>query len=69
MLPANQRLRKPDMLSQGAHKQTSYSRVQWDITLDKREAIEPWGRRIGSGNPVSCEPERGEHKVKEQSRT
>ena len=33
---ANQRSGKPDKLSQGAHKQTSYPRVQWGNTLDKR---------------------------------
>ena len=41
MQPAKQRLRKPDKLSQGVHKQTSYPRVQWENTLDKREATEP----------------------------
>ena len=44
MHPANQRLGKPDKLSQGAHNQTSYPRVQWEITLDKRGATEPQGR-------------------------
>ena len=43
MHPANQRLRKPDKLSQGAHNQTSHHRVQWGNTLDKREATEPEG--------------------------
>ena len=37
----NQRLGKPDKLSHGAHNQTSYPRVQWENTLDKREATEP----------------------------
>ena len=37
MHPANQRLRKPGKLSQGVHNQTSYPRVQWKNTLDKRE--------------------------------
>ena len=41
MHPANQRLGKPDKLPQGMHKQTSYPRVQWGNTLDKREATEP----------------------------
>ena len=41
MHPANQRPRKP---AQGAHKQTSYPRVQWGNTLDKREATDP--RRV-----------------------
>ena len=41
MHPANQRLGKPDKLSQGVHKQTSYPRVQWGNTLDKREATDP----------------------------
>ena len=40
MHPANQRLRKPDKLSQGLHNQTNYPRVQWENTLDKREATE-----------------------------
>ena len=67
MHPANQRLRKPDKLSQGLHNQTSYPRVQWENTLDKREATEPQVSKE-AGNPVICEPERGERKVKEQSR-
>ena len=33
---ANQSSGKPDKLSQGAHKQTSYPRVQWGNTLDKK---------------------------------
>ena len=40
MHPANQRPRKPDKLSQGAHSQTSYPRIQWENTLDKRGATE-----------------------------
>ena len=32
----NQRLGNPDKLSQGAHNQKSYPRVQWESTLDKR---------------------------------
>ena len=36
MHPANQRLRKPDKLSQGVHNGTSYPRVQGENTLDKR---------------------------------
>ena len=43
MHPANQRLGKPGKLSQGLHNQTSYPRVQWENTLDKREATEPQG--------------------------
>ena len=38
---ANQSPRKPDKLSQGAHKYTSYPRVQWGNALDKREATDP----------------------------
>ena len=38
---ANQRLRKPDKLSQGAHSQTSYPKVQWKNTLDKKELQNP----------------------------
>ena len=41
MHPANQGLGKPDKLAQGVHKQTSYPRVQWENTLDKRESTEP----------------------------
>ena len=37
----NQRLGKPDKLSQGAHSQTSYPKVQWENTLDKRELQNP----------------------------
>ena len=37
----NQRLGKPDKLSQGAHSQASYPRVQWGNTLDKRGTAEP----------------------------
>ena len=40
---ANQRLGKPDKLSQGAHKQTSYPRLQWENTQDKKEATEHQG--------------------------
>ena len=38
---ANQRPGKPDKLCQGAHNQTSYPRIQWENTLDKRGATEP----------------------------
>ena len=41
---ANQRPRKPDKLSQGAHNQTSYPKIQWQNTLDKRGAAEPQGK-------------------------
>ena len=41
MHPANQSLGKPDKLSQDAQNQTSYPRVQWENTLDKRWATEP----------------------------
>ena len=41
MHPANQRPGKPDKLSQGAHKQTSYPRVQWGNTLDKKGSHRP----------------------------
>ena len=40
MHPANQKPGKPDKLSQGAHKQTSYPRVQWGNTLDKKGRLE-----------------------------
>ena len=71
MHPANQRPRKPDKLSQGAHNQTCYPKIQWENTLDKKgghrtpknemnlHAQQPWG------NPERLEVI-GEHKVKEQ---
>ena len=65
MHPANQRPGKSDKLSQGAHKQTSYPRVQWENTLDKREATEP-AKTINQEADTE-KPERGECKVKEQS--
>ena len=43
MHPANQRPGKPDKLSQGAHRQTSYPKVQWENTLDKKGTTEPKG--------------------------
>ena len=36
MDPPNQRLGKPDKLSQGTHIQTSNCMVQWGNTLDKK---------------------------------
>ena len=69
MHPANQRLRKPDKLSQGVHNQTSYPRVQWENTLDKRGTTEPPRRRRLPRKPKRKSPvnnNRGEHKVKEQ---
>ena len=64
MHPANQRLGKPDNLSQGAHNHTSYPRVQWENTLDKKGGYRTPGKR-----EVSKRWRTGEHKVKEQSRT
>ena len=46
MHPANQRPGKPDKLSQGVHNQTSYPRVQWENTLDKRGTTEPQVKRV-----------------------
>ena len=63
MHPANQRLRKPDKLSQGAHKQTSYPRVQCENTLDKKEATQ---LQRGEEKQAREKPERGEHKVKKE---
>ena len=51
MHPANQRLRKPDKLSQGAHNQTSYPKVQWENTLDKK-------RREGDRETGDCNREK-----------
>ena len=63
---ANQGLRKPDKLSQGAHNKTSYPRVQWENNLNKkgrisasRDTMWPWR------NPERLEVI-GECKVKEQ---
>ena len=47
MHPANQRPRKPDKLSQGAHNQTSYPKIQWENTLDKRGITETQEKRRG----------------------
>ena len=44
---ANQRPGKPDKLSQGAHNQTSYPKIQWENTLDKRGTTEPQEKRRG----------------------
>ena len=41
MHPPNQRLGKPDKLSQGAQSQTSYPRVKSGNTLDKQGTAEP----------------------------
>ena len=51
---ANQSSGKLDKLSQGAHKQTSYPRVQWGNTQDEREATDP---RVNSNNKKSSEAE------------
>ena len=70
MHPANQRPGKPDKLAQGAHKQTSYCRVQWGNTLDKRGSYRtPVVMVTGGEEQQQQEEERdkGEHKVKEQS--
>ena len=61
MHPANQRPRKPDKLSQGAHNQTSYPKIQWENTLDKRGVQNPRERRGILRDEVI-----GECKVKEQ---
>ena len=66
MHPANQRLRKPDKLSQGVHKQTSYPRVQWENTLYKREATEPQGERKQQRTRVK--PERGNIRSRNKSK-
>ena len=70
MHPANQRLGKPDKLSQGAHKQTSYPRVQWRNTLDKRGSYRtPDGsKRERRGSNKAESKREGNVRVKEQSR-
>ena len=50
----------------GAHKQTSYPRVQWGNTLDKRETTDPRGKTSKLRISRSW-GDRGECKVKEQS--
>ena len=62
MHPANQRPGKPDKLSQGAHKQTSYPRVQWGNTLDKRKPQTP------GGNESSNQSTDEEHIEKQRQR-
>ena len=71
MHPANLRPRKPDKLSQGAHNQTSYPKIQWENTLHKKRATEPQGQdeawQWESGKPESeNNNNREECKVKEQ---
>ena len=56
MHPPNQSLRKPDKLSQGAHSQTSYPRVQQENTLDKK----------GLQNPSKESEKRQEEREKER---
>ena len=41
MPPPNQRPKKPDKLCQGAQSQTSYPKVQWENTLDKKGTADP----------------------------
>ena len=59
MHAANQRPRKPDKLSQSAHKQTSYPRVQWETTLDKRETTDHRGNVRNVINLKELERQRG----------
>ena len=58
MHPPNQRLRKPDKLSQGAHNQTSYPKVQWENTLDTKGWQNPSREKKMRGEG------RGEHEVR-----
>ena len=62
---ANQRLGKPDKLSQDAHNQTSYSRVQWGNTL-KKEGESPQAETLGPWRSAERLEVIGECKVKEQ---
>ena len=65
MHPANQSLRKPDKLFQGVHNQTSYPRVQWGNTLNKRgESLQ--AVTLGPWRNAERLEVIGEHKVKEQ---
>ena len=72
MHPANQRPRKPDKLSQGAHNQTSYPRIQWENTLDKRglqnPSNEPGGEQSQEKPESGSNNNRGECKVKSKSK-
>ena len=56
MQPANQRPRKPDKLSQGAHNQTSYPRIQWENTLDKKGGYRTPGTREPGGEQSQEKP-------------
>ena len=58
---ANQRLAKPDKLSQGAHSQTSYPKVQWENTLDKK-------RREGGEKQQETENEKQRARAEENVR-
>ena len=42
---ANQRPGKPDKLSLCAYSQTSYSKIQWENSLDKKGTTEPQVRQ------------------------
>ena len=71
MHPPNQRLRRPDKLSQGAHSQTSYPKVQWENTLDKRGQRGRAGERTREKEREGITRKqrassRGEHRVLEQ---
>ena len=66
MHPANQRPRKPDKLSQGAHNQTSYPKIQWGNTLDKKGTTEPQGQGEEQHTQRITSNDRGEHNIKEQ---
>ena len=70
---ANQRPGKPDKLSQGAHNQTSYPKIQWENTLDKRGLQNPRGKpAILGGARVETTTEGNarseEHKVKSKNK-
>ena len=65
--PANQRPRKPDKLSQGAHNQTSYPKIKWENTLEKRGTTEPQGQQKEEQHTERIPSnDRGECMVKEQ---
>ena len=69
--PSQSEAQEARKLSQGSHKQTSYPRVQWENTLDKRRGYRTPGTLKNMDTQGVAgkkgEQERGECMVKEQS--
>ena len=58
---ANQRTGKPDKLSQDAHSQTTYPRIQWENTLDKKEGYRTPGGRSQEAWQRGMQVQKQEH--------